>query len=146
MKKYPETWTATLCSDARSNATMLRESLEELDYTFQRDKEDKHYTRIMVVIPMPQFAYVFKFMISEPADFEVLLYDSKPTHSGTLHHIEIKYISKKNIKAIKKLLKKFTLKLPRKPYKFLLSERLKLGLLAPEYLTSRNKWRMMGIE
>jgi hypothetical protein len=138
-------WSSTLCFDARFNAAVLRRSLEELGYTFERDKEEKHYTRMMVIIPFPQYAYVFKFKVTTPERFDVLLYDTKPNHGGILHHIEIKDIDQQNLKAVKKLMKRFARNLKRKPYKFFLSERIRTGLITPEFLTSKSHWKRIGV-
>lgn len=143
--KVPEQWISATCFDSRANAMVLRGALEHLGYAFERDKEDKHYTRMMIVMPMPQFAYAFKFIIKEPARFNVLLYDIRPTHSGILHMVEVTEIDQDNLAAVKRLLKRFVKDQERKPYKFLFYDRLRTGFLTPEFLTARSKWRKMGV-
>jgi hypothetical protein len=123
----------------------MRGALEHLHYTFERDKEDKHYTRMMIVIPMPQFAYAFKFVIKEPAPFNVMLYDIRPTHSGILHMVEVNDITAENLGDVKRLLKRFAKDMNRKPYRFFFYDRIRTGLLTPEFLTARSKWRSMGV-
>jgi hypothetical protein len=144
-KKYPPIWSATTCFDSKYNAKVLRETLDELGLDYSRDKENRHYSRIMVIIPFPQFAYVFKFLVAKP-EFEINIFDTRPTHSGVYHHIEVKYINKSNIKTVKKILNTWAKKLPRKPYKFFFYERLRTGFVLPEFLLAKRKWRMMGVK
>lgn len=138
-------WSAITCFDSKINAKNLRETLDEFGLEYVRDKESKHYNRFMVIIPLPQFAYVFKFMVKDP-DFEIWLYDTRPTHSGIYHHVEVKYINRSNIKLIKKVLRTWAQKQERKPYKFFIYERIRTGLILPEFLVAKRKWRQMGVK
>jgi hypothetical protein len=122
----------------------MREVLDELELDYERDKDEHHYTRMMVVIPMPQFAYVFKFQVKD-LDFTIKLFDTRPTHAGVYHHIEVKDITRSNIKTIKKILQRFAKTQKRKPYKFNFYERLRTGLVLPEYLLAHMKWKQMGV-
>ena len=144
-KKQPEIWSAITCLPSKENAGLMRDALDELGLKYHRDKEERSFSRVMVVIPMPQFAYVFKFIIEDP-EFEISIYDTRPTHSALLHHVEVKYLNRSNIKTVKKVLKAFSKKMPRKPYKFFIYERIKTGYLWPEYLTARGKWKQMGVK
>ena len=144
-QKIRDTWRAAVCFNARSVATILRESLDELEFGYTREKTEKHFTRLVVVVPWPQFAYVFQFKIKNPSEFIINTYDTRPTHSGEVHFIEVNDINEKNIKDVKIVLKHFADKLPRKPWRFFLSERFRYGFLAPEYVEAKSAWYSMGI-
>jgi len=144
-REFPSEWKSISCFDSKTNAKNLRETLDDLEMEYSRDKDEKHYNRLMVVIPLPQFAYVFKFIVKNP-DFEIWLYDSRPTHSGIYHHVEVKYLSRSNIKAVKKVLRAWAKNQKRKPYKFLLYDRIRTGIILPEFLVAKRKWRQMGVK
>jgi hypothetical protein len=146
-KKKPikDTWEAAVYLDAILTAKLLRSALNELDFKFSRDKTEKPFTSLMVVVPMPRFAYAFQFKIKEPSEFVINIYDTKPTPSGILHLIEVRDISENNIKDVQNVLKKLASKMPRKPWKFYWSERFKYALAAPEYVRAKKKWNNMGV-
>ena len=132
--------------NARSTSTILRKVLEELKFKFERETTQKHYTRLMVVMPMPKFAYAFRFVVKKPSEFIMDLYDAKMTHSGIMHFIEIDDVNRENINDIRKVLNGLVKKLPRKPWKFTLGQRFQYAFLAPEIVTAKRKWRKLGIE
>ena len=132
--------------NARSTSTILREVLKELKFKFERETTQKHYTRLMVVMPLPKFAYAFRFVVKEPSEFIVDLYDAKMTHSGMMHFIEIDDVNRENINDIRKVLNGLVKKLPRKPWKFTLGQRFQYAFLAPEIVMAKRKWRKLGIE
>lgn len=132
--------------DAKSVSLLLREVLEDLNYEFRRDASQKAYTRLMMIMPMTKYAYVFRFHITKPSEFIIDLYDTQATHSGMLHFIEIHEINEKNIKDIRKVLDALIKRMPRKPWEFTLAQRLMTGYLTPEYLRARMEWRKMGFE
>ncbi|MEW6070026.1 MAG: hypothetical protein AB1485_05360 [Candidatus Thermoplasmatota archaeon] len=135
------------CSfSAQTIATSLREVLEELNFKFERESIQKHYTQVMVLIPLPKFAYTFRFVIKEPSEFIIDLYDAKVTHSGMIHFIELENVKKDNIDSIRLVLNKLIHKLPRKPWEFTLAQKFQTGFLAPEIVTAKGKWRKLGIE
>ncbi|MDI6708433.1 MAG: hypothetical protein QMD21_02195 [Candidatus Thermoplasmatota archaeon] len=131
---------------AQTLAPLLRESLEELKFKFEREQIQKHYTQIMVLVPLPKFAYTFRFVIKEPSEFIIDLYDAKITHSGMVHFIELENVRRENIANIRLVLSNLTTKLPRKPWEFTLAQKFQIGFLAPEIITARSKWRKLGIE
>ena len=139
-------WESAVCYNAKSMAKVTRETLEELGYSFERERGYKPYSKLMVVIPLPKFSYVFQFKVTAPEQFIINLYDTAPSHSGRLHFLEIREITPENLGAVKKFLKCLAANLPRKPWKFFWSERIKYAIAAPEYLRAKKAWRKMGIE
>jgi hypothetical protein len=127
-------------------AKITRKTLVQLDYEFDRDRTYKPYSKLMVIFPLPRFSYVFQFKINKPSKFVINYYDTKPTHSGDLHLMEILDITPENLKDIKRFLLELSNNLPRKPWKFFLSERFRYAFAAPEYLRAKKAWRFMGVE
>ena len=144
-KKLKDEWRAAVCINARSIALLIRETLDELGFKYTREKSHKSFTRMAVIVPMPQFAYVFQFKINNPSEFIINTYDTRPTHSGEVHFLELQNLTENNLEDAKKVLLHFAEKLPRKPWKFYFSERFRYGFMAPEYIEAKSAWYSMGI-
>ncbi len=138
-------WKTVHAYQSKDMTRILRESLDELGYEYVRDRTERHYTRFAVVIPMPQFAYVFRFVVLEPEKFVVDVYDTKPNHSGTLHHIEVTGYTKKTSKSVRKLLKTAVKRMDRKPYAITWLDRFTYGFIAPEFMSAKKRWNEMGV-
>ena len=145
LKLKPE-WHSAVCYNARSMAKVSRETLDQLGYSFIRERSYKSYSKLMVVFPLPRYSYVFQFKVTDPAKFIINFYDTKPTPSGELHLMEISEINSENLVLVKKYLKTLASNLPRKPWQFFWLERFRYALAAPEYLRSKKAWREMGVE
>jgi hypothetical protein len=145
-KKDKSEWHSAVCYNAVNMAKSIRETLEQLGYQFERERSYKAYSKLMVVFPIPKYSYVFQFKVKEPSEFTINIYDTKPTPSGELHLIEILEINKNNKKHVKKFLSALKESLPRKPWQFFWSERLRYAIAAPEYLRAKKAWREMDIE
>lgn len=145
-KKYPTTFRAAIWVPAKDLSILTREVLQELDYKFRRTRSTKNYSKLILVVPVPRFSYVFRFDVNEPLEFSIKIYDEKPTPSADVHLMEIETISADNLPHVKKFIGRLASKLPRKPWKFSLSERFRYAFAAPEYVTAKRKWRMMGVE
>lgn len=139
-------WHSAVCYNAKSIAKITRETLNELGYDYERTRSYKPYSKLMVMFPLPRFSYVFQFKITNPKEFIINVYDTKPTHSGELHLLEILDINVDNLSKVKEYLNKLVENLPRKPWKFFWSERLRYAIAAPEYLRAKKAWHEMGIE
>lgn len=144
--KFKSEWHSAVCYNSKSMATVTRETFEQLGYTFERERSYKHYSKLMVVFPLPRFSYVFQFKVKKPAEFIVNIYDTKPTHSGELHLLEILEITPENKQYVKEYLKTLVDNLPRKPWKFFWSERFRYAFAAPEYLRAKKSWLEMGVQ
>lgn len=144
-KKIKPNWRAAICYNARSVAALLRETLDELNFEYTREKSEKNFTRLAVVIPMPQLAYVFQFRVIKPHEFIINTYDTRPTHSGEVHFIELDDLNEQNMDSARSVLRGLVAKMPRKPWKIFMGERFRYGFLAPEYLDAKSSWYSMGI-
>lgn len=145
MSHPPSTWRAAVCYDSPSISRKTREALDTLGWTYDRDRSERHFSKLMVVIAIPQASYVFQFLVRDPGKFVINIYDEKPTHSGLVHYIEVKGITKKNAKHVRIFLHTFSDSLPRKPYRIFWVERLKLGFIRFEHLTAKREWSRWGI-
>lgn len=146
MDKFEYKWKSPISFTSEGVARVLREVLEELDYTFKRDKVEKHYDRVFVVVPMFRFAYAFRFIIEKPSEFTVDVYNTQPTHSSVMPIMEIDLVTNENIKDIRKMLSGVAEKLPRKPWEFTLGQRFMHGALMPEFRRARKAWEKVGVK
>ena len=145
-KKVKSQWHSAVCYNSKSIAKVTRETLDQLGFSYDRERTYKPYSKLMVVLPIPKFSYVFQFNVKKPKEFIINVYDTRPTHSGELHLLEILDISEKNLNFVKKYLKSLANNLPRKPWKFFWGERFRYAIAAPEYLRAKSAWREMGVE
>ena len=145
MSDPPSTWRAAVCYDSPSISKKTREALDELGWTYDRDRSERHFSKLMVVIALPQASYVFQYLVREPAKFVVNVYDEKPTHSGVVHYIEVKGITRGNARYVREFLQLFASSLPRKPYQFFWVERVRLGLIRSEHMRSKREGTRWGV-
>ncbi|UCE74706.1 MAG: hypothetical protein JSV56_03120 [Methanomassiliicoccales archaeon] len=146
MPKFEYKWISPISYSSEGLAKLLREILEELDYKFQRDKVEKFYDKFYVIIPLFRFAYAFRFIITEPSEFIVDVYDTQPTHSSVMPYIEIDSVNDENIEDIQKMLTLMVEKMPREPWKFTKGQRLMHGALMPEFRKARKAWEKIGVK
>ncbi|UCF07627.1 MAG: hypothetical protein JSW28_08265 [Thermoplasmata archaeon] len=146
MEDFEYKWKSPISFSCEGVAKVLREVLEELGYEFKRDKVQKHYDKTMVIVPLLRFAYAFRFIVEEPSEFIVDVYDTQPTHSSVMPYMEIDPVNDKNIEDIQKMLRKVAEKLPREPWQFTLGQRLMHGALMPEFRRARKAWEKIGVK
>ena len=146
MRKTEYKWISPISYNSESCAKVMREVLEELGYKFKRDRVQKHYDKVYVVVPLFRFAYAFRFIIEEPSEFTVDLYDTQPTHSSVMPIIEINPVNEGNFEDIRKMLKLMAGKFPREPWRFTLVQRLMHGALMPEFRRARKAWEKIGVK
>ena len=103
-KKVKSQWHSAVCYNSKSIAKVTRETLDRLGYSYDRERTYKPYSKLMVIMPLPKFSYVFQFKVTKPSEFIINIYDTRPTHSGELHLLEILEISEKLPLASYKLL------------------------------------------
>jgi hypothetical protein len=145
-KKFESQWHSAVCYDAKTMAKETRKTLNKLGYTYERERAYKPYSKLVVILPLPKFSYVFQFKVNSPAEFIINLYDTNPTHSGVLHLLEVLEITPENLKHVKDFLKSLSGSLPRKPWRFFWGERFQYAIAAPEYLRAKKAWRKMDVE
>ena len=141
----PDTWRAPVCYNAPSISKTVRETLDKLGWEYDRDRSLHSFSRLMVVLAIPAVTYVFQFIVREPVEFIINVYEEKPTHAAELHYIEIKGINTKNAPKVRRFLQEFSNALPKKPYKFHWTERFKAGFLNRAHLNARREWGRWGV-
>jgi hypothetical protein len=141
----PERWRAAVCFDAPSTASKLREAMDALGWTYERDRGMHHFSRLYIVISMPTNSYTFRFMVLKPIKVQIDVYEERPNHSAELRFVEVKGLDRRNAPMVRKLLNEFASSLPRKPYAFFWQERFRAGLLNRHHLTARREWGRWGI-
>ena len=144
--KYPTTFRAAIWVPAKDLSVLARKVLEELEYEFVRKTSTKSFSKVVFVLAIPKFSYVFEFRVKKPVEFCIKIYDQKPTPSADVHFLEIERLTKENIPEVKKFISSLAARLPREPWKFSLGERFRYGFAAPEYVTAKKKWKLMGVK
>ena len=145
MARPPEKWRAAICYDSPIVSRRVRETLDSMGWKYERDRTEHHFSRLMVVITMPQASYVFRYQVKDPVELTIDVYDERPTHTGIAHFIEIKGLNGKNASQARKFLREFASTLPRKPYSFFWKEKIRTGLIYRHHLTARREWSRWGI-
>jgi len=137
-------WTSPVCFDAQSLSQRLHESMEELGFKYKRRQADKLYQQLMVVMPLPKTAYVYRFDVSKPVKVWIDLYDTRPSHAGVLPYMDIQGLTDEKIPKLKALFDNLIKKLPRPPWEFTLTQRFQHGLIIPEWRRAKKAWRGLG--
>jgi len=123
-------------------ANVLRETLDELGFSYKAGSESVHYTRMALVAPLPRFSQAFVYEV-DMLHIKFLVYDTVPSGpNSVLHFIEIRQLEEMvPDKPISDILKSFAAKLPRKPWEFSWRERVATGIILPEYMRAKKLWR-----
>jgi len=142
-----EMWASPVSYEAKEFATLIRESLESLNYVFVRDHAKKIYDRFVVIIPMIGGAHVYRYTVEYPAQFVVQTYDTYPnTKSGLMPMLEIDPVNKENLRHIKGLLSEIVSRVERPPWEFTHTQRFMVGYLLPEFRKARKAWAQFGFD
>jgi hypothetical protein len=145
MTSPPSTWRAAVCYDAPSISKVVRETLDDLGWEYDRDRSIHSFSRLWIAISMPAVSYVFQFLVRAPVEVVINVYEEKPSHAADLHFIEIKGITKKNAPLVRKFLQNLSSSLPKKPYRFHWTERFRAGFLNRHHINARREWGKWGI-
>ncbi|MBN1391066.1 MAG: hypothetical protein JXA22_10545 [Candidatus Thermoplasmatota archaeon] len=145
MASPPSTWRAAVCYDAPSISKVVRETLDGLEWKYERDRTVHSFNRLWVAISMPAVSYVFQFIVSEPVELVINVYEEKTSHAAELHLLELKGIDRKNAPKVRKFLQRFASSLPKKPYRFHWTERFKAGFLNRAHLNAKREWGRWGV-
>jgi hypothetical protein len=140
-------WESPMANKVTHVAVALRESMEELGWTFGRERSERIYTRFSVILPMPKVAYVFRFRVTEPLDDVVVdTWEMRMTHRGDISFLSVDDYQYEDLGALKRLMRELVERLPRRPWDFPLGQRLEAGLWIPEWTRSRTMWQRMGFD
>jgi hypothetical protein len=145
MTSPPSTWRAAVCYDAPSISKVVRETLDDLGWEYDRDRSIHSFSRLYVAISMPAVSYVFQFIVREPVEIIINVYEEKPSHAAIIHFIEIKGIDGKNAPKVRKFLQNLASSMPKEPYRFHWTERFKAGLLNRHHINAKRDWGKWGV-
>ena len=137
-------WRSPVSFTADVMTKVVREALDEGGYKYTRDSGERPYSKFAIIIPLPKFAYVYKYVVEEPIEVVIGVYDTKPTHSGVITYFEIADISEEGADQVKELLRAICAKLPRPPWRFTFGQKLQYALVATEYHEAKRAWKAMG--
>ncbi len=128
-------------------AVAMRESMEELGWTFGRERSERIYSRFAIILPMPRLAYVFRFRVTAPLpDVCFDAWEMRLTHRGDISYLAVLDHRHPDLPHVQALLGELVSRLPRRPWDFPLGQRLEAGLVIPEWSTSRKQWQAMGFD
>jgi hypothetical protein len=145
MSVPPSTWRAAVCFDAPSISKVVRETLDDLGWEYDRDRSVHSFSRLWIAISMPAVSYVFQFLVRGPVEVVINVYEEKPSHAADLHFLEIKGLDGKNAPKVRRFLQEFASKLPKKPYRFHWTERFRAGFLNRHHMNSKREWGKWGV-
>lgn len=145
MASKKDSWKSITYLGAVDLSKAARNALDRLGYTYVRERSEKAYDKLVVVMPMIQRAYVFQFKILKPEPFIINVFDTKPTPSADLHHIELEGLNKQSGPHARMFLKELAKDLPDKPWKVPMKQKFRYAIMAPEYMRARDQWNAMGV-
>ena len=145
IEAQPMKWDAPMANKVTHVAVALRESMEELGWTFERERSERIYTRFSIILPMPKVAYVFRFRVNTPLDDVVIdTWEMRMTHRGDISFLSVDDYTYDDQGKVRELLHELVDRLPRRPWDFPLGQRIEAGLWIPEWSRSRTMWQRMG--
>jgi CRISPR/Cas system-associated protein endoribonuclease Cas2 len=127
-----------VCFESKSTAAIFRKLLDELGYQYQRKSINRSYTRVAIVIALERTALVHRYEI-EDNNIIVDIWEEIP-NSGRVTYLEIKGGEDDEMKI---LLKKFSEKLPRKPWEYTLGQKIRNGWFSQGIYGAKKSWNKM---
>lgn len=124
-----------VCFESRTTAASFRNILEQKGYSYKRTTSSKTYTKVSFVIAHERTAMIYRYIIEE-SDLEADIWEENPS-SGNVTYIEIRG-DNENLK--NELLKEFALSLPRKPWEYTFTQRLRNGWFSQGIFRAKSKW------
>lgn len=142
-----KTWESPMSNLVTEVAVALRESLEELDWEFTREKGEKIYSRFSVILPLARVAYVFRFRVTDPLDdVKFDIWEFRFTHRGDITFLAVDDYRFEDLDLVHQLLSELVERLPLRPWNFPLRQRMEAGLALPEWGKARSMWQQMRFD
>ena len=125
-----------VCFESRTTATSFRKLLDKKEYNYERTTTSKTYTKVTFVIAHEKTAMVYRYIIKD-LKLKADIWEENPS-SGNVTYIEMKGNDEdtKN-----ELLKEFALSLPRKPWEYTFSQRIRNGWFSQGIFRAKSKWK-----
>ena len=125
-----------ICFEASSAASIFRQVLDDMNLVYSREDGSRRYARFAAIIALDQSAYSYKYIISNP-DINVEIWAEVPGLSGSITYLGIDGVPTSQFKD---LLRNYADALPRNPWKFTLSQKLRSGSFLQVY-GAKKKWK-----
>ena len=124
-----------VCFESRTTAASFRKLLDKKEFNYKRTKGSRTYTKVSFVIAHEKSAMVYKYDI-ENSKIKADIWEENPS-SGNITYIEIESEEKK---LENELLKDFALSLPRKPWEYTITQKLRNGWFSQGIFRAKSKW------
>ena len=106
-----------------------------MGHEYKRKNVNRSYTRVAVVIALERTALVHRYEIGD-GDLIVDIWEEKPS-SGSVTYIEIRGGGEAEQR---ELLKRFSEKLPRRPWEYTFRQKLRNGWLSQGIMGAKKSW------
>ena len=124
-----------VCFESRTTAASFRKLLDKKKFNYKRTTGSRTYTKVSFVIAHEKTAMVYKYDI-ENSKIKADIWEENPS-SGNITYIEIESEEKK---LENELLKDFALSLPRKPWEYTITQKLRNGWFSQGIFRAKSKW------
>ena len=124
-----------ICFESRTTAASFRKLLDKKNYTYKRSTSSRTYTKVSFVIAHERTAIVYRYTLNE-SKLKADIWEENPS-SGNVTYIELES-EDESVK--KELLKDFILFLPRKPWEYTFTQKLRNGWLSQGIFRAKSKW------
>tara|TARA_Y100000739_G_C20388256_1_gene364405 strand:- start:218 stop:622 length:405 start_codon:yes stop_codon:yes gene_type:complete len=124
-----------ICFESRTTAASFRKLLDKKNYSYKRSTSSRTYTKVSFVIAHERTAIVYRYVLNE-SKLKADIWEENPS-SGNITYIELES-EDESIK--KELLKDFILFLPRKPWEYTFTQKLRNGWLSQGIFRAKSKW------
>ena len=142
-----QTWETPMSNKVTQIAVALREAMEEMGWTFTRERTEMPYSRFSVIMPMLKVAYVFRFRVSEPLDDVTFdTWEIRMTHQGDISYLKVDDYTYQDLGYVHALLHELVDRLPLWPWHFPLGQRMEAGLAIPEWNKAKVMWQQMRFD
>jgi len=124
-----------VCFESRSTAASFRKLLDKKEYNYERTTSHRTYTKVSFVIAHEKSAMVYRYFIDD-SKLKADIWEESPS-SGNITYIEIE--SEDEI-ARNSLLKEFALSLPRRPWEYTFTQKIRNGWFSQGIFRAKAKW------
>ena len=124
-----------ICFEPRTTAASFRKLLDKKEYKYERTTSQRTYTKVSFVIAHERSAMVYRYIIDD-SKLKADIWAENPS-SGNVTYIEIEAEDKV---VRNELLKEFALSLPRKPWDYTFTQKLRNGWFSQGIFRAKAKW------
>ena len=124
-----------VCFESRTTAASFRKLLDKKEFNYKRTTGSRTYTKVSFVIAHEKSAMVYKYDI-ENSKIKADIWEENPS-SGNITYIEIESEEKK---LENELLKDFASSLPRKPWEYTITQKLRNGWFSQGIFRAKSNW------